>query len=144
MAITRTVSNEFKFELGKGNIDFSSDTFKGMLMDSTFTFNQDTHGTVSDVSADEISSAGGYARATLVVGTAWNQDNTDNKGSIAWNDVTWTASGASFDNFVAVIIYDDTHASDVIVGCIALGQTLSVGDGNSFQLQNIGFELADV
>lgn len=143
MAITRTVSNEFKFELGKGAIDFSSDTFKAMLMDTSFTYNQDTHGTVSDVSSDEITSAGGYARETLVVDTAWSQNDTDNKGVIAWDDVTWTASGASFDDFLAVIIYDDTHASDVIVGCIALGQTLSVGDGNSFQLQNIGFELGD-
>ena len=144
MAITRTVSNKLKYELGLATVNFSTHTFKAMLMDTSFTYNQDTHGTVSDVVSDEITSAGSYSRQTIAVDTAWNQNDTDNKGEVAWDDVSWTASGASFDDFVAVIIYDDNHASDIIVGCIALGQTLSVGDGNSFQLQNIGFELSDL
>lgn len=143
MAITKTVSNKVKYELGLATINFSTHTFKAMLMDTSFTYNQDSHNQVSDISSDEITSAGGYARATLAVKTAWNQNNTDNKGIVEWNDVSFTASGASFDDFVAVIIFDDTHANDVIIGCIALGQTLSVADGNSFQLQNIGFELMD-
>lgn len=143
MAITRTVSNKLKYELGLGTVNFSSHVFKAMLLDTSFVYNQDTHGYVSDVVSDEITSAGGYARVTLTVDVAWNQNDTDNKGAVAWDNITFTASGASFDDFVAVVIYDDSHASDLIIGCIALGQTLSVGDGNSFQLQNIGFELAD-
>jgi len=135
-----TVPNEFKFENGSGNNDFSSDTFKIMLMDDTFTFNKDTHGTVSDVVANEISSNGGYARATLTVDTAWAQDNTNDKGTISWNDVTFTASGGDFDDFGSAIIYNDTHASDLIVGHIDFEMTVSLANGNSFQMQSLGFD----
>lgn len=135
-----TVPNEFKFDNGKGLNDFSTDTYKIMLMDDTFTFDKDTDGTVSDVSANEISSTGSYARVTLTVDSAWAQDNTNDKGSIAWNNVTFTASGADFDDFASAIIYNDSHASDLIVGHIDFEQTISLANGNSFQLQSLGFD----
>lgn len=135
-----TVPNEFKYENGKGNNDFSTDTYKIMLMADTFTFDKDTDGTVSDVSADEISSTGSYARITLTVDSAWAQDNTNDKGSIAWNNVTFTASGGDFDDFGSAIIYNDSHASDLIVGHIDFEQTISLVSGNSFQMQSLGFD----
>lgn len=135
-----TVPNEFKYENGKGNNDFSTDVYKIMLMADTFTFDKDTDGTVSDVSADEISSNGSYARITLVVDSAWAQDNSNDKGSIAWNNVTFTASGGDFDDFGSAIIYNDSHASDLIVGHIDFEQTISLANGNSFQMQSLGFD----
>lgn len=142
MAITRSIPNEFLFESGKSAIDFSNDDFKVILMASGFTFNPDTHGTYSDVSASEIDNSGGYTVGgyALVESSAWAQNNTDNTAEIAWADHTFTASGAAFDAFCAAIIYDDTHASDVIVACIALGQDISLADGSSFQLQDLGFK----
>lgn len=142
MAVTKTVSNEFKLELGKAAINFTSDVFKAKLMAPAFTFDKDAHGTVGDLPANEITAAGSYAELTLTVDTAWNQDNVNDKAYIDWADATWTASGAAFDDFASVIVYDATHASDVIVGCIDLGETVSLTDGNTFELQNIGFETA--
>lgn len=135
-----TVPNEFKYDNGKGLNDFSTDVYKIMLMADTFTFDKDAHGTVSDVSASEITSAGSYARATLSVDSAWAQDNTNDKGSIAWNNVTFTASGGDFDDFGSAIIYNDSHASDLIVGHIDFEQTISLANGNSFQMQSLGFD----
>ena len=135
-----TVPNEFKFENGKGNNDFSSDTYKLILMSDSFTFNKDTHGTYSDVSASEISSSGGYAAQTLTVDSAWAQDNVNDKGTIAWNNVTFTASGGDFDDFGSAIVYNDSHGSDVIVGHIDFEQTISLANGNSFQMQSLGFD----
>lgn len=134
------VPNEFKFENGKAANNFSSHVYKIMLMADGFTFNKDTHGTVADVSASEITSAGGYARITLTVDAAWAQDNTNDKGSIAWNNVTFTATGADFDDFSAAIVYNDTHASDLIVGCIDFEATIALANGNSFQMQALGFD----
>lgn len=142
MATTVTVSNEFKYEKGKEGVDFSSDTFKLVLLESGFTFDPDTHGTYSDISGDEITSAGGYTVGgeTLSVDSAWAQNNTDDEAAIEWADKALTASGADFDTFCAAAIIDDSHASKVVVGCLELGQDIDVPDGQSFLFQNLKFK----
>jgi len=146
MAITLTVSNEFKLELGKGSVDFSSDTFKIILMGTGFVFDPDTDGQYQDVSADEITSAGGYTVGgqTLTVDSAWAQDNTNDKAALTWADETFTASGAAFDTFCAGIIVKTTDATtdatDFIVGCIATGADIDVEDGKSFIFQDLGYD----
>jgi len=139
---TVTISNRFKYEKGIGTIDFSSDTFKAILMVSGFTFDPDSHGTYSDVSGSEVANGNGYTSggATLSVSSAWVQDNTGDQATITWSNVTWTASGGPIPDFDAAIIYDDSHANDVIVGCIALDSTVSLSAGSGFQLQNIGYD----
>ena len=137
-----TVANEFKYENGKGANDFSTHSYKLILMASGFTFDKDAHGTYADVSASEISANGGYTVGgqVLTVDVAWAQDNANDKGAIAWNDVSFTASGAAFDDFCAAIIINDSHAGDLIVGCVDFETDLSVPDGLTFQIQNLGFE----
>jgi len=144
MAVTLTVANEWKYEMGLGAVDVSGDTFKVILMADGFVFNKDSHGTYSDVSGSEIDNSGGYTVGgySLTAATAWAQDNTGDRGRITWQDKTFTASGAAFDTFCAAIIYDDTHASDVILGCIDFGQDIDVADGNSFQLQDMAYNKA--
>lgn len=142
MAITKTVSNRIKFEKGKGTIDFSADVFKAALMADGFTYDKDSHGQLSQVSANIITSAGGYEAKTLVVDTAWNQDNTNDLACIDWENVTWTAASANFDDFDGILVYDDSHVDKVVIGYIDLGQTITLVDGNSFQAQNMGFETA--
>jgi hypothetical protein len=144
MAITKTVSNRFKLEIGKAAINFTSDVFKAVIMAEGFVYNKATHGTLAAVAASIISGAGGYGAKTLVVKTAWNQDNVNNVAFVDWENVTWTASGAAFDDFIGVIVYDDTHADDVVVGYIDPGQIITLSDNNSFQLQNVGFETVPV
>lgn len=138
---TRTVSNQFKYEKGIGAVDFSSDVFKIALMGTGFVFDKDAHGTWSDVSASEISTAGGYTAGgeALSVSSAWAQDDTDDQADISWSDHTFTASGSAFDAIAAAIIYDDDHASDVIVGAIEFDSDITVSDGNSLQLQSLGY-----
>lgn len=138
---TVTISNEFKYERGIGAVDFSSDTFRAILMGSGFSFNTDTHGTYADVSGSEIAGGNGYTVGgeTLSVSSVWSQDNINDNASLTWSNVTWTASGGAIPDFDAVIIYDDTHADDVVVGCVTLDSTVSLSDGSGFQLQNIGY-----
>jgi hypothetical protein len=144
MAVTLSIPNKLFYEMGIEGVNFSSDTFKVILMGDGFTFNPDTHGTYSDVSASEITSAGGYTvgGVTLTADSAWAQNNTDDNSGMTWNDEIFTASGAAFDTFCAAIIYDDDNASDVIIGCIDLGQNIDIAAGSSFQLQDLGFKLA--
>ena len=142
MAVTLTVSNEFKFEKGKGMVDFSSDSFKIILMESGFVFDPDADGVYADISAEEITSAGGYTVGgyALSTTTAWNQDNANDRAYIEWTDKVFTASGAAFDTFCAAIIYDDDHGSDVIVGCIEFGTDIDVPDAGTFTVTNMAYQ----
>ena len=152
MAITRTLSNHFKTELGKGTIDFSNVTagaFRIILMTTAYTFDRETHDTYLDIKASEITTAGGYEKLTkpLVASAAWAQDDVNDKAAISWDNVTWTASGAAFDAVGAAVIlqYDAGGAAtgddSQVVGCIDFGEDITVTDGVSFQLQNLGFDL---
>jgi len=146
MAIVITIPNKFKTELGKGSVDFSSDTFKMILMGSGFVFDPDTDGTYADISADEITSAGGYTvgGTALTVDSAWAQDNANDKATIAWNNCTFTASGADYDTFCAGVIVhtidSTTDTTDLVVCCIAIGTDIDVTDGLSFIFQTLGYD----
>jgi hypothetical protein len=152
MAVTKALSNEFKFELGKGSIDFSDATagaFRVILMDeeANFTFDPDTMGTYGDVSTYELSTDNGYTQITkaLVADSAWAQDDVGDKGSIAWENVTWTADTGNIGPTSAAIIlaYDSgTAANSIVIGCISFGEDITIEDGVSFQLQNLGFDLS--
>ena len=146
MAVTKTLANKFFLELGKGTIDFSTDSFFVILMDDTFTFDRDTHGLYSDISTDELTSGNGYTVAdyTLTADAAWAQDNTDDEAARSWENATWTASTGSIGPTGAAVILQTTAtlADSVIVGCIDFGEDVTVTDGVSFQLQNLGFDLS--
>lgn len=139
---TLTVSNQFKYEKGIGAVNFSTDSFYIALMASGFTFDPDNHGTWADVSASEISTAGGYTAGGEVLSTdfAWAQVNAENKASISWLNHTFTASGGPFDPISGAIVYDFSHGSNLIVGAVIFDADVTVSDGNSLQLQNLGYD----
>ena len=151
-------SNEFRYRLGKGELDFSdtgAGAFRIILMQSkeTFLFGKDAHGSYADVKSSELANGNGYTQLdkNLVIGNAWAQNNTDNKAAISWDNIIWTASSGNIGPISAAIIlqYDATDPGgdgaigdlSLIVGCINLGQDVIVADGLMFQLQNLGFDL---
>lgn len=138
---TRMISNQFKYLVGTGEIDFSSDVFKIALMSSGFSFDQDTHGEWADVSSYEISSSGGYTLGgeELSIDSAWAQDNTNDQGTISWENHTFTPTGGSFDMISSAVIYDSSHSSNIIVGVIQFDSNISVVEGTVLELQSIGF-----
>lgn len=84
----------------KGNIDFDSDTFKVLLVTSSYSPNKDTHTKRSDVT-NEVASGGGYttggAAATVTVNVDTANDRTDvSLGSASWTTATITARGAVY------------------------------------------------
>lgn len=135
--MTTQGSNKFKKELWGGTINGSTNVFKIILMQSGFSFNQVSHGDYSDVSASELPTASGYTMGgNILAGVAITQDDTNNLGEIAWNNTTWTASGGSITASGA-IIFDDTHASDVIVGFIDFNGDQTTLDGGTFTIADI-------
>ena len=54
----------------------------------------------------------------------------------------WTATGGTFDTFRYVVLYDDTHANDALVGYWDNGSTVSLTDTNTFTLNlDANFEI---
>jgi hypothetical protein len=140
MAITATVSNHFKYMQATKEIDFEADTFKMILLDTTFAFNPDTHATLADVTGHQLATGSGYTQNDKVLaGVTVTEDDTNNRCSVTWTNVTWTASGGTIGPTGAAVIYDDTTADDTVIGCIDFGTDYSIADGSSLQFQNLAF-----
>ena len=137
------VSNKIKYLLATGGINFSSDTFKIILMQSGFSFNKDTHHQYSDVSASELATGNGYtANSKTLSGVAVTEDDTDDRTEVTWSNVTWTASGGAIGPTPGAIIFDDTDGSDSIVGYIDFGGDQTQADGGVATISNIELRIA--
>lgn len=137
------VGNKLKYLLATGAIDFSSDTFKIILMQSGFTFNKDTHHQYSDVSASELATGNGYtANSKTLAGVAVTEDDTDDRTEVTWSNVTWTASGGAIGPTPGAIIFDDTHADDAIVGYIDFGGDQTQADGGVATISGIELRIS--
>lgn len=137
MAIVSTASNHFKYQLASKKIDFASDTFKIILMNDTFTFNKDTHSTLSGVTDYQLTTGSGYTQNEKALeGVSVTEDDTNDRAYVTWDDVTWTSTG-SIGPIGALIIYDDDTDDDTVVGCTDFGSDYTVTSGNSIQIQQI-------
>lgn len=139
MAIVVTLSNHWRYQLGKKMVDVSADTFKIILMDDTFAFDKDAHATLNDVISSpshELPTNYGYTQQNKALsGGSWAEDDTNDKGIRTFDNVSWTANGGSIGPTGSAVIYDDTTADKTVVGCIDYGTDYTVTDGASFQIQ---------
>jgi hypothetical protein len=132
---TFVVAHEFKNYVGKKVIDMTTttgDSFKLMLTNSTPT----AAGTTVKADLTPISAAGGYAEKTLTHTWAETAGSSGVWRLSIGADQTWTASGAAFDTFRYVVLYDDTPnatPTDPVVGWWDAG-TQNIADGSSFTL----------
>lgn len=125
----------------EGSIDFNTDTFKVMLLTSSYTPNKDTHTKRSDLT-NEVSGTGytaGGATATVTVSAV---DTTNDRvditlGSASWASSTITAryaayyksrgGAASADELVALV--------DFVSDVISTGGTFSL-TASTYRKQN--------
>lgn len=86
-------------EMARGDIDFDTDTFKAMLVTSSYTPNKDTHEFRDDVT-NEVSgtgyTAGGVASAVTVTKDTANNKVTIQLGAVSWASSTITARGCVY------------------------------------------------
>lgn len=119
----------FEF-LAKGLLDLDGGhTLKAMLLQSSYTPDDDSHTVVADISASEVSSGTypDYARVTLTT------PSVTRTGMVS----VFTTDPADFGSTVDITagfiaLYDDTHASDALIGYADLnsgGATVSSVDG---------------
>ena len=105
---------EFLRSLGNKEVDLDSDTFIGVLIASTYTPSLSGHASITNISSHELS-GGDYARVTLTSVTKTLTSTT----------MKWSSDTVNFGNPVTLsaryfAIFDDTHASDRLVGIMDL------------------------
>ena len=127
-------------DMARGAIDFDTDSFKVMLVTSSYTPNKDTHDKRDDVT-NEVSgtgyTAGGVASVCTVTKDTANDKVTLSFAAVSWATATITARGAvyyksrggasSADELVAYVDF----AGDVS----STGATFSLGS-STITLQN--------
>jgi hypothetical protein len=119
---------DFAEQLGKGihQLHAAGHTLKIYLSNATPSASLDA------VKADlaEISAGNGYTAG----GEDTQNDYTESggTGSCVGTDVTWTASGGTIGPFQYVVLYNDTAASDNLIGWWDYGSALTLNAGESF------------
>lgn len=137
MAASLTFYNKFKEYVADGTIDLDNDTFKVILVSSSYTPSASTHTVYADIT-NELSTANGYTAGGATLGSVtWGESGGTATFDAA--DTQWTASGGSIAARYAVI-YDDTPTSpaDPLVCYILLDTTpadVTATDGNTLTLQ---------
>lgn len=105
-----------------GTAGSGADTCKWAL--SNTAPNVSTHDVLADIT--ELGTSGGYTaggQSSANVGT-----RSGGTVSIAVSQVTWTGSGGGFSARYQ-ILYNDTHASDALIGYLDYGGTNTIGAG---------------
>jgi hypothetical protein len=135
------LGNDFFEQLCDKQHDMNSDTFKIILMASGFVFNRATHVNLAAVTASQLATNYGYtAGGATLSGVSLAQDDVNNGANVTWSNATWNISGGSITASGA-IIYNDTHASDLIVGYIDFGGDQTCLSGGTATVANIAIAL---
>lgn len=124
---TWQIFNSFKEAVCEGTHDLQANTLKIALTNTSPVL---TNTVLTDIS--QISSAGGYAPATL---SGVTSSQTGGTYTLAYGtDLTFTASGAAYQPFRYLVLYNDTAASDPLVGYLDYGISYTLPDTQSFVL----------
>lgn len=114
-------------DLARGSIDFDSDTFKLLLVTSSYAANKDTHLKRSDVTNEASGSgytAGGSACACTVTKDTANDKVTLVFAQTAWSNSSLTAAGG--------VIYKSrggASSADELIGYIDFAGNVSSSSG---------------
>lgn len=145
------VPNSFKTMLWKGQIAAASDTFKIILMDTSYTFDKDSHNAYADISSSELPTANGYTVGGVTLsGVTITTDNTQDRCEVTFNNAQWTASGGSISTSGAIIFNDSTATgsgddeTDAICAYLDAAGIQVVADGAALTVSNIMLTAEDV
>jgi hypothetical protein len=110
----------------EGDIDLNAHTFKAALASSSYTPNQDTHDDWADVSANEVTGTN-WAAGGQTLSITTGIDTANNRVSFTATDIS--VASVTLSDGKHLVIYDDTHASDALVGYITFDTALAPSNG---------------
>lgn len=119
-----TLYNDFWDQLHRAAHNFASHTVKAMLV-SGHTPDKDGDTVLADVSADQVTGTG-YTAGGVTVAVTLTQDNANDRLVLDIANPAWT--GLDVGTPSHVIFYNDTHASDALIGYMESGKASNGGD----------------
>lgn len=127
------IFNNALFNQVKGNIDFDSDTFKCMLVTSSYTPDKDVHDFRDDVT-NEVAAGGGYTAggnaATVTVAAI---DTVNDRVEVTLGAVNWPASTITARGAVYYKSRGGAASADELVAYVDFGANI-VSTGGTFAL----------
>ena len=125
-----TIFEEHSLDLGKGVHDFSSDTLKIGLIDSTAAPTAaDATPRWADYSANEVGTSGGYtANGTSLASVSYTE--ASGVATLDAGNVTWSQDASGFTNAYWGIFYNDDATNDEAFGFIELDGPVSEQAGD--------------
>lgn len=127
MATFQPVDELAKY-IGNKEIDLDTDVIKAILTNSTPT----KAGSLVKADVTEVANGNGYTTGGVTLTSTWAETGAGT-GIWQWtiNDPSWTAAGGDIAIFRYCVIYDDTHASDAVLGFIDRGSSAVLASGNT-------------
>jgi hypothetical protein len=114
-------------DMVSGNIDFGADSFKLMLVTSSYAPSKDGHTRRSDIS-NEVLGAGYVAGGAAITPTV-SQDLGLDQTKIAWSDVAWASSSITARGGVVYKSRGGLPEDDELVGYLDFGGDVSSTNG---------------
>jgi hypothetical protein len=107
------IYNSFHEDLARGDIDLDTDTFKMLLVTSSYTPNKDTHADRADVT-NEAAASGGYTAGGKTVTCTVARDNANDRTTLTFAAESWASSTITA---AAAVVYKSTGtaANDLLV-----------------------------
>ena len=121
--------NSFLEDLAEGAIDLDTHTLKVYLSNAAPSAADDSVKT--DLA--EITNENGYA-APLTCALSTSAETAGTYKLVLDDPSVITASGGTIGPFRYVVLYDDTHASDALIGWWDYGSEITLQDGETFTI----------
>ena len=109
--------------------DLGADTLKVMLTNTAPTASDSVKADLTEISAGNGYTAGGNSASV----SSSSQTSGTYKLVLA-DPATWTASGGSIGPFRYAVLYNDTAASDDLIGWWDYGSSVTLADGETFKV----------
>ena len=135
------IYNSMLHDISTGAIDFDTDTFKCMLVTSSYTPSK-SHSKRSDIT-NEVTGTGYTTGGNTATATVSAINNTSNLQDIGWSITSWTSSTITARGAVIYKARGGSSSADELVGYLdfatdqtSSGGTFTVTVGTPLRLQN--------
>jgi hypothetical protein len=115
-------------EMARGDIDFDTNTFKAMLVTSSYTPNKDTHEFRDDVT-NEAPATGNYVAGGETSTVTVTKDTANDKVTIQFGAVSWASSTITARGCVYYKSRGGASSADEIVAYNDFGSDVSSSGG---------------
>jgi hypothetical protein len=114
-------------EMARGDIDFDTNTFKAMLVTSTYSPNKDTHDFRDDVT-NEVTGTG-YTAGGVTSTVTVTKDTANDRVTIQFGAVSWATSTITARGCVYYKSRGGASSADEIVAFVDFGSDVSSSAG---------------